>query len=438
MSTLGRHIIVEFYNCQPEILNSVVLIEENMEAAAKTAGATVINTTFHHFSPYGVSGVVVIQESHLAIHTWPEYGYASVDLFTCGDTVDPWQSYDYLKKAFKASHGSAVEMRRGEMNLLNKQEYDVAALRDEKSAENGTPKRSRDIWFTERDEHIALSLKHHGKLYEEQSDFQKVEVYETLAYGNMLTLDGLVMCTEGDEYVYHEMISHVPMLTHGQVKKALIIGGGDGGTARELLKHDDVEEVVMVEIDSKVVEASKRFLPGISSELDHQKLNLIIDDGIKYVQESVDESFDLVIVDSTDPIGPGEGLFTEAFYRDVYRILKPCGVMVTQSESPRFNQKVFKEIYACYRKIFGDANVHCYLAYIPTYPTGMWSFSYSSKGGKHPVRDFDNGKVASFVQANSLNYYNPHIHKAAFALPNFVRKMVALNPADNAEIPAGD
>ena len=424
MSTLGRHIIVEFYNCQPEILNSVVHIEQHMEAAARTAGATVINTTFHHFSPYGVSGVVVIQESHLAIHTWPEYGYASVDLFTCGDTVDPWVSYDFLKNAFKASHGSAVEMRRGEMKLLKKKELNLAALRDEKSAVDGVPKRTRDIWFTERDENIALSLKHNGKLYEQQSEFQKVEVYETLAYGNMLTLDGLVMCTEKDEYVYHEMITHVPVLTHGQVSRALIIGGGDGGTARELLKHPGITEVVMVEIDSKVVEASRSFLPEVSLALDHPKLNLIIDDGIKYVGESAAESFDLVIVDSTDPVGPGEGLFTEAFYRNVYRILKPTGVMVTQSESPRFNSKVFKEIYACYREIFGVSNVHCYLVYIPTYPTGMWSFSYSTKGGKHPVRDFDNQSVESFVTANALNYYNAHIHKAAFALPNFVKEMM--------------
>ena len=431
MSTLGRHIIVEFYDCEPEILNSVVHIEQRMEAAARTAGATVINTTFHHFSPYGVSGVVVIQESHLAIHTWPEYGYASVDLFTCGDTVDPWVSYDYLKNAFKASHGSAIEMRRGEMNLLKKRELDLTALRDEKSAGDGTPKRTRDIWFTERDENIALSLKHNGKLYEQQSDFQKVEIYETLAYGNMLTLDGLVMCTEKDEYVYHEMITHVPVLTHGQVRKALIIGGGDGGTARELLKHPGIDEVVMVEIDSKVVEASKSFLPGISSALDHPKLNLIIDDGIKYVAGSTAESFDLVIVDSTDPVGPSEGLFTEAFYRDVYRILKPAGVMVTQSESPRFNNKVFKEIYACYREIFGTSYVHCYLAYIPTYPTGMWSFSYSTKGGKHPVKDFDNQKGESFVMANTLNYYNPHIHKAAFALPNFVKEMIEAALIDN-------
>ena len=425
MGTLGRHIIVEFYNCEPELLNGVVYIEKSMEGAAKEAGATLINSTFHHFSPYGVSGVVVIQESHLAIHTWPEYGFASVDLFTCGDTVDPWISYKYLKDALKASHGSAVEMRRGEMHLLEKNDFDISQMRDQMSAEDGSPLKTKDIWFTERNDHIALSLKHEGKLYEHQSDFQKVEVYKTHAYGNMLTLDGMVMCTENDEYVYHEMITHVPMLTHPNIKRALIIGGGDGGTARELLRHDSIEEVVMVEIDGKVIEACKQHLPEIASALDHPKLSLHVEDGIKYVKEAPNEAFDLVIVDSTDPVGPGEGLFTAEFYKEVHRILKPNGIMITQSESPRFNQKVFKEIFDCYKSIFGQNNVHCYLAYIPTYPTGMWSFSYSSKGDLHPLHDYDKARAAEFTQDNSLSYYNEQIHQAAFALPNFVSDMLA-------------
>ena len=125
MASLGRHIIVEYYDCAPEALNDVVHIEKSMEGAAKDAGATIINSTFHHFSPYGVSGVVVIQESHLAIHTWPEYGYASVDLFTCGGTVDPWVSYQVLKEAFKAGHGSAIGLQRGEMALLKRKPFDV-------------------------------------------------------------------------------------------------------------------------------------------------------------------------------------------------------------------------------------------------------------------------------------------------------------------------
>ncbi len=424
MSTLGRHIIVEYYDCKPEILNSVVEIQQHMENAAIESGATIINATFHHFSPYGVSGVVVIQESHLAIHTWPEYGYASVDLFTCGDTVDPWTAYEYLKRSFQADQGSAIEMRRGELKLLNKREFDIKQLRDDKSKSEGEPATTKDIWFTERDDNIALSLKHDGKLFDEQSSFQKVEIYNTKAYGNMLTLDGMVMCTEKDEYVYHEMITHVPMLTHGQVKRALVIGGGDGGTVRELVKHHSIEEIVMVEIDNLVIEAAKKYLPSLSNTLDHPKLNLKIEDGIAYVNNCEDNSFDLVIVDSTDPVGPGEGLFTKAFYNQVFRILTNEGVMVTQSESPRFNSKVFQEVYTCYGEIFGEHNVYCYLAHIPTYPTGMWSFSYSTKGGKHPIKDFNNESVQSFVEANALNYYNPHIHKAAFALPNFVQDMI--------------
>lgn len=424
MASLGRHIIVEYYDCAPEIMNDVVLIQESMEGAAEIAGATIINSTFHHFSPYGVSGVVVIEESHLAIHTWPEFGYASVDIFTCGEAVDPWISYQFLKKAFKADHGSAVELKRGEMALLTRKEFDVKQLRDDKSSDDGSPIRTKDIWFTERDDKIALSLKHDGKLYDVQSDFQRVEVYNTQAYGNMLTLDGMVMTTEKDEYVYHEMITHVPLLTHPNPKRALIIGGGDGGTAREMLRHEGLDEVVMVEIDEKVIEACREHLPSIASALDHPKLNLIVDDGIKYVKEAASGSFDVVVVDSTDPVGPAEGLFSVDFYKEVYRILSDDGIMITQSESPRFNNKVFKEIYEVYGSIFGKDKVHCYLAYIPTYPTGMWSFSYSAKGDAHPLNDFNKEKSKKFSDEQDLSYYNEGIHESAFALPNFVKKMI--------------
>ena len=180
----------------------------------------------------------------------------------------------------------------------------------------------------------------------------------------------------------------------------------------------------MVEIDDKVIEASKLHLPGIASALDDPRLNLIVDDGIKYVKEAADNAFDLVIVDSTDPVGPAEGLFSVGFYKEVYRVLSTDGIMVTQSESPRFNQKVFKEIYEVYRSIFGKGQVHCYLAYIPTYPTGMWSFSYSSKGKAHPLNGLDEGNSNDFAKKNKLKYYNGAIHSAAFALPGFVSEMI--------------
>ncbi|MFT2011436.1 polyamine aminopropyltransferase [Pontibacter sp. 13R65] len=431
MNALGRHILVEFYDCSPELMNDVMHIEKSMVAAAETAGATVINSTFHHFSPYGVSGVVVIQESHLAIHTWPEFGYAAVDLFTCGDSVNPWVSYNYLKEAFKAGHGSSMECRRGQLELLKRLDFNLDTLRDvsPKPAETQGVI-TRDIWFTERDENIALSLKHTGnQLYKKESPYQRVEIYETLAYGNMLTLDGMVMCTQKDEYVYHEMITHVPMFSHPKAKRALVIGGGDGGTVRELLRHEQLEEVTLVEIDELVIEACKLHLPETAVAFDNPRLNLLVEDGIKYINECSDSQYDLIIVDSADPVGPGEGLFTAAFYKEVHRCLTPDGLMVTQSESPRFNSAVFVEIYDTYKKIFGQDKVHCYLAAIPTYPTGTWSFSYSSKGDSHPLV-FDREAAAAFTKSQGLKYYNEDIHTAAFALPNFVKQLLHSNSND--------
>jgi spermidine synthase len=423
MNTLGRHILVEFLGCSSEILNDVPLIEASMIHAAKEAGATVISSNFHHFSPFGVSGVVVIQESHLAIHTWPEYRYAAVDLFTCGNSVEPWISFDLLKKAFKAEHGSAIEINRGQLQLLERSEFDLGDLRDQTTQSLRDPKLTRSVWFTDRNENIALSIRHKGeRLFSEKSQFQKVEVYETFAYGKMLTIDTMVMCTEKDEYAYHEMIAHVPLHLIPSASTVLVIGGGDGGTVRELLRHPGVSHVTMVEIDETVVRASREHLPQLSESLKDSRLNLIIDDGIRFVGNAPSAAYDLVILDSSDPVGPAKGLFTPEFFRNVHRILAPNGALVAQSESPRFNQGAFVALNKCLNEIF--SSVHCYLAFIPTYPTGMWSFTLAGKTPLDPTSGLDETVVNSFSEANNLNYYNADVHKAAFALPTFVKKML--------------
>jgi spermidine synthase len=426
MESLGRHILVEYYDCSSELLNDVITIEKAMVTAAEEAGATIINSTFHHFSPFGVSGVVVIEESHLAVHTWPEYKYAAVDLFTCGDTVNPWISYNFLKDAFKAGNGSSLELLRGQLSLLDKSDYDLSKIRDQIGEKLKKPKSTRDIWFTERNKNIALSFRHTGDpIFRKQSPYQKVEIYDTYQYGKMLTCDGMTMCTETDEYAYHEMITHVALFTHPNPRQVLVIGGGDGGAIREIVKHDQLEKVVMVEIDEVVIEASKKHLPTLSSAFNHPKVDLHITDGIKFVAEAADESYDIVIIDSTDPVGPAEGLFSEKFYQQVYRILRPNGIMITQSESPRFNVEVFQDIYRCYRKIFHPDNVFCYLAYIPIYPSGMWSFSFCSKNGIHPIHNFDQTRAREFTKKNNLRYYNDEIHQAVFVLPQFVKDILA-------------
>ncbi len=424
MIALGRHIIAELYECDVEKIDDVSFVEQCMLVAAEKAGATVINSTFHHFSPYGVSGVIVIQESHFSIHCWPEYGYASIDIYTCGETVDPWIAYDYLKSEFKASHGSTMELNRGQSNLIGgvKKNIPVSARLQEQNPT--TIQRTKNIWFTERNENIALSLKHSERLYNYTSEFQKIEIYQTEAFGKILVLDGNIVCAEEDEYVYHEMIAHVPVFAHQDAKKILVIGGGDGGTVRELIRHKNIEQIDLVEIDKYVIKAAREYLPGLASSLDHRLVNIKVEDGISFVKHCNPETYDVVIVDSDDPVGPGKGLFSEDFYRGIYRILNAGGIMVTQSESPRFNQQIFKDVFQCYNKIFNKGNVFCYLMYLPSYPSGMWSFSFSSKGSINPFENLQYDKIRDFCALNDLKYYSFDVHKSAFVLPKFVQDIL--------------
>ncbi len=422
LNPLGRQLLIELIDCDPKLIDDVVYVEQSMEKAAEKAGATIINSTFHYFSPFGVSGVVVIQESHLAIHTWPEYGFAALDIFTCGNTIDPWAAYHLLKSSFSAQEGKAEEIQRGNpaflKELIQKEAYSGAM----KARPHQPIARSRDVWFTARNRDMAFSLKHLGeKLLDIQSPFQRIEVYPTATFGNMLTLDGRIMCTEKDERAYHEMLVHVPMLTHtGAPRRALVIGGGDGGTVRELLRHPSVEGIVLVEIDEQVIEASKKYLPTLGGALAHPKVTIKISDGFTFIQNLPNDSFDLVLVDAPCANEVEKPLFSEKFYQEVFRVLQPEGILVTQSESPYFNETVFKLIPGYLNNIFGKSKVYCYLIQMPTYPGGTWSFTYASKGNAHPLQEFREQKAESFSQNQKLKYYNAAIHKAAFALPNFV------------------
>ena len=422
MKSVGRHVLVEYYGCDSEILGDASLLEKAVVKAAKDAGATVLNSTFHQFAPVGTSGVVVIQESHLAIHTWPEFQYAAVDLFTCGDMIDPWVSFNSLKGSLKSEFSSPLEMLRGQFELLPEVDHDE--IWEHEDAPQIPPKYTRNVWFTEYEEDHGLSLRHKGdKLFDKQSDFQRVTVLDTYKFGKMLTLDGAIMTTENDEYVYHEMITHPALQLTGDPKRVLIVGGGDGGAARECLRYDSLEEVVVAEIDEMVVDVSKEFLPTISSSFGDKRTTLAIGDGIKYVAEAEAGSFDVVIVDSTDPVGPAEGLFSYDFYRHCHRLLRDGGVIVVQSESPRYNEQAFAGVNKCNRELFGADKVFPYLAYVPTYPTGMWSFSMAVKGEAKPS-GLNREAIDAFSMKHDLKYYNGDVHFAAYALPTFARKLL--------------
>lgn len=271
-----------------------------------------------------------------------------------------------------------------------------------------------DLWITEKvEDEVALSFKVTKTLFSGKSEFQSVDVVETAGHGRMLLNDGLVMLTERDEFVYHDMISHTPLFVHPNPKKVLIIGGGDGGTAREVLRHKNVEKVVMVEIDKMVVDACVEHIPQTASELSDKRLQLIIDDGLKFVNETK-EKFDVVIVDSTDPVGPAQPLFGDGFYRDIFNCLSDEGIVVSQGESPWYHQTMQQKLASILAKFFPIVRF-CNFHNL-SYPGGLWSFSFASKK-YHPLRDFSECKVAESQM--DFQYYNAEIHKGAFALPTF-------------------
>ena len=270
------------------------------------------------------------------------------------------------------------------------------------------------LWIEERFEDLyAMRFKVTDVLFSGTSDFQSVDVVRTAGHGAMLLNDGFVMLSERDEFAYHDMIVHVPLFVHPNPRRVLIIGGGDGGTAREVIRHPAVETCVMVEIDGMVVDACRKHIPQTAACLDGDRVELHIADGVKFMAET-DRTFDVVLVDSTDPIGPAQPLFGEAFYRDIHRVLAPDGIVVSQGETPWYQQPMQRKLSGILHSIF--ARNHVYNFSNMTYPGGLWSFTFASKG-HHPLHDFDAERVAA--SGLSFEYYNPAVHRAAFALPNF-------------------
>ena len=271
-----------------------------------------------------------------------------------------------------------------------------------------------EFWVTEyQTPNLGFSCKTSETLRVEKTPFQDLAVVVTEQFGKMLLLDGMVMTTDKDEFVYHEMISMVALNSHPDPRKVLIIGGGDGGALREVLRHPRVEKGVLVEIDVRVIQAARDFFPALACSFDNTKAEVIVDDGIKYIQNHQNE-FDVIIIDSTEPVGPAIQLFSTEFYQSCFAALKEDGMLVAQSESPFLNQDVIQMVYRGISQVFPLTNL--YLASIPTYPSGLWSFTLGSK--KHDPQ------VVQTVLDDNFKYYSPAVHKAAFSLPAFVQDIV--------------
>lgn len=276
-----------------------------------------------------------------------------------------------------------------------------------------------DLWYSEyHSKHVKLSMRIKEQLYSYKSPYQQIDVLDSYEFGKLLTLDGVVMLCEKDEFVYHEMITHVPMAAHPNCERILVIGAGDGGTIARLCQYPTITQIDVVEIDEEVVKTCRRFFPDLTKFFDDERVHLHFCDGLKYVR-TMDNEYDLIIVDSTDPFGPGEGLFTKEFYGNCFKALKEDGILVNQMESPYYEddakamKRAFQRIRTCFPITFA------YQAHIPTYPSGHWMFGFASKTVS-PLVD-----VQAWNQLGiSTQYFNTELHHGCFALPSYVKKLL--------------
>lgn len=281
-----------------------------------------------------------------------------------------------------------------------------------------------ELWYTEEHtENVRFSIKVDQHLYSAESSFQRIDIMKSYEFGTFLALDGCMMLTEKDEFIYHEMMVHVPMATNQNIRKVLVIGGGDGGAVRELTRYAQIESIDLVEIDEMVVVACKSYLKQTACQLAEPRVHIFYEDGLKFIRQKENE-YDLIIVDSTDPFGPGEGLFTKEFYGNCYKALTVDGILVNQHESPYY--KVYAaSLQKAHEKIVGFFPItRLYNAHIPTYPSGNWLFGFASKK-YDPIKDLN--EIAWETLGLETKYYNTDIHKGSFALPNYVKKLLTSN-----------
>ena len=278
-----------------------------------------------------------------------------------------------------------------------------------------------EIWFSENHtQDVKLSIRVDRQLYSVQSDYQRIDVFDSKEFGRVLTLDGYVMLTERDEFIFHEMLAHVPMAVHPNVRRVLVIGGGDGGVVRELAGYPEIEHIDLVELDSLLVEVCKKFLPQIACGMEDERLHIYGTDALRFIRSKENE-YDLIIIDSSDPFGPGEILFTKEFYGSCYKALKEDGIMIHHNESPFYMeeaawcQRIHKRVY----DIFPES--HVYQIHLPTYPSGHWLLGFASRK-YHPLNDLAAERWN--LRGIRTRYYTTRLHQGAFALPAYVEELL--------------
>ena len=398
----GLHLVADLYACRGDAryLTDRELLRQLCMETVQNAGLTSLGDLFHQFEGNGVTGAVVLAESHLAIHTWPELNSVTLDVYVCNFTQDNSAKANYVMRELTAKFDPSDFVR-----------HDVP----------------RDIQhlYESLNPDYGFFIRSSKRLADFNTGLQALEVHETPQFGKLFRLDGCFMTSERDEFVYHENVVHPAAIAHADPKKALIIGGGDGGAAEELLKHPSIKQVTLVELDAKVVEIAKQYFDQVHHGVfDDPRLRLLIQDGLKFLRET-DEKFDLIVLDLPDPIGPATALYEEPFFRDCKRTLAAGGALTLHLGSPVARPEQVKEHYQRLARVF--PLVRPYSMFIPLYGC-LWAMACCSDSlDPLAINTAEVEKRISRRKLADLQYYNGETHQAVFALPNFMRELTVGN-----------
>lgn len=425
MEPNGVHLLCEFSGCNPSLIGTVQAVQAAMHSAAQAAHATALNSYFHQFQPAGVTGFICLAESHMSIHSWPERSYAAVDIYTCGSLMEPARAIDFLKEALGAREVKTREVLRGlRSGTLGYTSADTSHDGVERQAHSAPAVE----WYDEADADSSESHRFAVSewLFRKESAWQEVDIFRNPGLGKILFLDGVSQSAERDEYIYHEALVHPGMLLHPDPRSVLILGGGEGASLREVLKHRTVERATMVDIDGELVQACRELLPEWSAgAYEDPRAELIIADGKEWV-EGHEDRFDVVIMDLTDQVdlGPSFPLYTQDFLRTIRGRLNPGGMLVVQAGV--LNSLEYFS-HCTIRRTLGSVfpSVHSYTQYVPTF-LSEWSFILASDEDLTPAQAV--GRIDQQIAARltkPLLSYDGVLHQRLFALPKDLRKALA-------------
>lgn len=444
----GLHLTGDLFDCgcSANFLTDLATLSKLCRDATLEAGLTIVDEKYHVFpdwqgQPGGITGTVLLAESHLAIHTWPERRGVTLDVYVCNFTDDNTAKaeglFDTLMVAFRPKSQVVNRINRGDISQsvspTGVPAVTAAAHVDAPDATDGavTAAQSEGLIFDWLNAHSGYGYTAKAQLETVQSPYQRVEVYDTHQFGRLFRLDGRLMTSEGEEFFYHECMTHPAALTHPNPQSVLVIGGGDGGSSEELFKHPSVKRIVMAELDPVVIDVSRRYLREIhKGALDDPRLEIKLGDGFEYVK-NCSEKFDLIVLDLTDPDTPAFHLYSEEFFRMCQRLLNPGGIMTMHLGSPVFQPATVKKNATNLRKVFKQA--HPLALYIPLYGS-LWCLGVASDTAN--PRQLTADKIAARMRERklgALKYYHAELHGALFVLPNFVRD---LTDGANGTVPA--